>query len=455
MARGVKAGAERESELLTEEVVEALKPGEARRFVWDTKYPGFAVRVYPSGVRSFYLVRKHGGKAEYLSLGAWPATKVDAARKKAEAKGGVYGAGGSPVVAKRAEKAAARARVLVSEAWQAYRLARLAAGGEKRAKAVANEVLTWTRHLEPTFGKRPLAGITRAEVARWHAAASVKRDRPPVPGKEDKRGCRTVGGAVAANRAKALLSAIFSHWQRVTGGELPNPCAGVRKNRERPRGRYLTAGELRKWWEAVLAAPPDDGEALALLILTATRSGTLRRMDWSEIDWQGRLWNVPGGKLKSGREWVVPLSGPAFGVLARRWERKKRPPAGPVFTGKADGPRTDLKGPWQRAVAAAGVAGATVHDARRTAATVAADAGVDSAVVAHLLQHVGASVLDVYRRVTPATAAAASERMAVALLKPAGLVPGDFAGGLPKPEAMRPEAEAAAVLPFPGAAVAP
>lgn len=199
--------------------------------------------------------------------------------------------------------------------------------------------------------------------------------------------------------------------------------------------------------------PPDDGEALALLILTATRSGTLRRADWGEFDWQGRLWNVPGDKLKAGRSWVVPLSGPAFGVLRARWERKKCPEAGPVFAGTGEAARTDLRGPWERAVAAAGITGATVHDARRTAATLACDAGVDSAVVAHLLQHVGASVLDVYRRVTPATAAAASERMAAALLAPAGLLPSDFAGGLPKPEAMRPEAEVGAVLPFPGAVV--
>ena len=58
------------------------------------------------------------------------------------------------------------------------------------------------------------------------------------------------------------------------------------------------------------------------------------------------------------------------------------------------------------------------------------------------------------RLASPATAAAASERMAAALLRPAGLDPRDFAAGLPRPEAMRPEveADAAAVLLFPGAA---
>lgn len=251
MARGVKADREREAALLTEEYLEGLKPRAARYWVWDTgKVGGFAVLVHPSGIMTFYLVRRHAGRTEKTSYGSWPATKVAAARDRAAVGGGEYGKGQSPAVAKRTAKLAARAAVPLSEAWEAYRVARLAVGGEKRAAAVAKEAWTWARHVAPTFGKRPLSAITRADVARWHAAASVKRE---VPGAKKPR---QVGGAVSANRAKALLSAIFAHWQRVTGGELVNPCAGVRKNRETARGRYLTAGELRAWWTAVLAAPP-------------------------------------------------------------------------------------------------------------------------------------------------------------------------------------------------------
>jgi len=455
MARGVKAGRARETVALTEEAVAALVPTATRRRVWVEGIPSLCVVVHQSGSRVFCLVRKHGGAAEYLKLGAWPVTKCDAARRLALAKLGEHGKGESPAQAKRATAAAARARVRLNEAWEAYKAHRLAGADERRQHGVKLEEWTWKLHLAPTFGDRPVDEITRAEVARWHAAASVKRELPTAKeAKKAKKGPRTVGGAVAANRAKALLSGIFSHWIVVTGSTLVNPAHGVKMNRETARTRYLTPGELRRWWAAVLAAPADDGEALALLLLTATRSGTLRCMDWAEIDWLGKVWNVPAEKLKARRAWVVPLNAAALGTLRARWERQGCPEAGPVFTGTGKAARTDLRGPWERAVAAAGVAGATVHDARRTAATAACDAGVDSAVVAHLLQHVGASVLDVYRRVTPATAAAASERMAAALLRPAGLEPRDFAAGLPRPEAMRPEgeADAAAVLLFPGAA---
>ncbi|MCU0290412.1 MAG: integrase family protein [Thermoanaerobaculaceae bacterium] len=433
MPRGVKAGCKREEGLLTEEVVEGLRPRSGRWWFWDSKYPGFAVRVHPSGVRTFYLIRKHDGKTEHLSLGSWPAVKCDKARKQAEAKGGKYGEGGSPVQAKRAAKAKARAQVKLSEAWERYQAARLAHADDRRKRAVRFEVWTWGKHLEETFGSRAVDSLTRAEVARWFLGLTAK------------------AGPVGANRARALLSGILSFWAGQVEADLPNPCRGVKPNRETGRERYLSAGELRAWWAAVLAAPAQDTrELLAVLSLTAARQGTLRAMCWEELGWQGKAWRIPGEKMKAGRECVLPLNAPALGVLRARWERTGKPRSGYVFPSRDGQPRRELREPFTDTATSAGLADFTPHDCRRTAATAAADAGVDSAVIAHLLGHVDKSVLGRYRKVTPATAAAASEKMAAALLLPAGLVPADFVAGLPKSGAMRPEAEAAGVLPFPG-----
>lgn len=438
MARGVKVGRKRESELLTEEVVRALKPGPSRRFVWDTKYPGFGVRVHPSGAKAFYLVRKHEGRTEYLCLGSWPAVKCDRARKKAEAAGGLYGAGGSPVAAKRAQKAAARARVFLSEAWARYKEARLANADERRQRAVRFETWTWGKHLQETFGSRPVNAITRPEVARWFLEVTAK------------------AGPVAANRARALLSGIMNFWAAQVEADLQNPCRLVKPNRETGRKRYLSAGELRAWWKAVLEAPePDTRELLAILTLTAARQGMIRTMRWEEIDWQAKTWRIPGQKMKAGVECVLPLNAPALGVLWARWERAGKPPTGYVFPSRDGLPRRELRDPFTRIAKAAGLVDFTPHDCRRTAATAAAEAGVDSTVIAHLLAHVDKTVLGRYLKVTPAAAAAASERMATALLKPAGLDPRAFMRGLPKPEAMRPAPEAVAVLPFPAATGAP
>src|SRR6202040_695733 len=56
--------------------------------------------------------------------------------------------------------------------------------------------------------------------------------------------------------------------------------------------------------------------ALEFAILTAARTGEVIGAKWSEIDLEGRLWTVPGERMKAGREHRVPPSAPALAVLA-------------------------------------------------------------------------------------------------------------------------------------------
>ena len=58
--------------------------------------------------------------------------------------------------------------------------------------------------------------------------------------------------------------------------------------------------------------------AIRFLVLTAARSGEVREASWSEVD--GRVWKIPGERMKQGTEHRVPLSGAAMAVLeqARR-----------------------------------------------------------------------------------------------------------------------------------------
>lgn len=55
--------------------------------------------------------------------------------------------------------------------------------------------------------------------------------------------------------------------------------------------------------------------ALEFAILTAARSGEVRKACWSEIDLDKRLWIIPKEKMKAEREHRVPLSKPAIELL--------------------------------------------------------------------------------------------------------------------------------------------
>ena len=57
--------------------------------------------------------------------------------------------------------------------------------------------------------------------------------------------------------------------------------------------------------------------ALEFVILTAARTAEVLGARWDEIEEAGRVWIVPGDRMKSGREHRVPLSDAALAVLAR------------------------------------------------------------------------------------------------------------------------------------------
>jgi integrase len=61
---------------------------------------------------------------------------------------------------------------------------------------------------------------------------------------------------------------------------------------------------------------------LEFLILTAARTGEVICATWAEIDFDQRLWTVPGSRMKAGREHRVPLSGLALAILQPLAEAK-------------------------------------------------------------------------------------------------------------------------------------
>lgn len=77
-----------------------------------------------------------------------------------------------------------------------------------------------------TFGQMRIASLTTADVAKY----LEKRKRQ--------------GRAHGGNRERAVLSAAFEFDLR-NGCATVNPCRGVRRNKEKPRKRYVTTPELQ------------------------------------------------------------------------------------------------------------------------------------------------------------------------------------------------------------------
>jgi integrase len=106
------------------------------------------------------------------------------------------------------------------------------------------------------FGAMPITAVTAAHVAMY--LEKRKRD----------------GHGHMGNRERAVLSSAYEFAMR-QGWANGNPCQGVRRNKERPRSRYVTDAEFL---EAFEAAPQPLQDVLALALLTGARQGELRAL---------------------------------------------------------------------------------------------------------------------------------------------------------------------------------
>jgi integrase len=91
--------------------------------------------------------------------------------------------------------------------------------------------------------------------------------------------------------------------------------------------------------ERLSSAEGTGARALEFTILTAARSGEVRGMTWSEVDLDARVWTVPAGRMKTGREHRVPLSDAARRVLNAATRREG---IDLVFPAPRGGPMSDM-----------------------------------------------------------------------------------------------------------------
>ena len=358
---------------------------------------------HPNGAKSYYLVRKVGGRTERIRIDAVANLAPEGARKRATALNNEIGEGRNPAEARRGR----RAEPTLAEVWGLYEAHHKQPSTGR--KSIASDVWRYKRHLAP-WANRKLLNITRAEVARLHA--TVTKDSGPV----------------AANRAVALLSSIYGWWGRTVGRDIPNPCRGVRRNDEASRERYLLPDEMRRWWAAVLSEHDRDVQELAaLLLLLGVRRGNLQRARWEQFDLASRAWRIPASEMKARREHLAPLPAPAVAILTTRRLRVGNPSEGLVFPGRRPGsPLGDPRGGLARVAKAARIGDLHPHDLRRSCATWALEAGVDSAVVAYLLAHTDPTVTGIYRKVTLPTALDASDAPHARCSEPRGAQTGGF-----------------------------
>ncbi|WP_313897691.1 tyrosine-type recombinase/integrase [Burkholderia pseudomallei] len=120
---------------------------------------------------------------------------------------------------------------------------------------------------------------------------------------------------VSANREIALFSHIFNKAREWGATDRPNPCAGVRKHREKGRDVYVGDGLYKAVWEK---ADLPLREAMDLAYLTGQRPADVLKMDERDI----RDGSVSICQNKTGTRLRIEIVGELAALLDRLATRK-------------------------------------------------------------------------------------------------------------------------------------
>lgn len=329
---------------------------------------GLLFHVAPSGRRTWFLVYDRAGRRRKFRLGEYPGLTLAQARDRARELRAAIARGGDP-------------QDEVRKARQA------------RAQAVSVEAVVdrYLRSLERRGKRSRLEDerYLRRALLQQHAASAIADvDRATLTVYLDRYADQA---PIGANRCLAALKTFF-RWAHAEGYRQDDPTATIRKpTPERARKRILTLDEVATVWMRLdhTDLAPVMRLALRFLLLTGARRNEVLGALWSEIDARAGIWHVPDTRMKSKRDFVVPLSSAARRVLAAARDVSAEVP-GFVFASPATGlemHRDTLSHALARNLAALHVRRFSPHDLRRTLAHHLHALGFSTDVVSATLGH--------------------------------------------------------------------
>jgi integrase len=212
------------------------------------------------------------------------------------------------------------------------------------------------KRLVAVFGESVIDTIEPTDVKRYI------EDRVSL--KKRKEGEEPAAAPVRANREISLLSHIIN-WARERGlTKMANPCAGVGRNKETGRERYIDDAE----YDAIYTkADPVLRDALDLLLFTGQRPGDVLKMKRADIK-DGCLWVRQG---KTRHQLRISDEADLAAALERMLTRERTATGLTLVQDDAGQPLTYwmLEGRWAAARAAAGLPDVQMRDLRGKAAT--------------------------------------------------------------------------------------
>jgi integrase len=358
----------------TKRTIAALGPREGRYNVFDSQVRGLYVAVYPSGVRTFFHLKKVLGRPERTLIGSADDLSIEQVRAKA-----------SDLNAKLAE--------WKKDGYQGSNPVERVSRGTTLNDVVEDYI---ERRLEK-FSKNPEAAAkwTRWAVGRY-LASWKNRTLGSITRREVVERLQTIAdehGRVIANRSIELLGRLYGWAARTEVYTGVDPTAHVDLFPERERQRFLSEDELGRMWAALKKEKNRNlRDFVTIALLCGARRSDIQAMRWADIDLDHAVWRVP--MPKNSIPYEIPLPDRVISVLKTRSKSSDF-----VFAGSgASGHLVEPKRGWGKLLERAGITNFTFHDCRRTYGSWLASGGTSLPIIGRALGHQDMSSTAIYAR---------------------------------------------------------
>jgi integrase len=262
---------------------------------------GLHLLVKPNGGKYWRMKYRYGGKEKTLALGVYPETSLAKAREKCQAARAQLGDGIDPSVTRRLDKinqqteGANTFRRVAAEWYETQMGAKSDSYRDRTKRLLEND-------LYPALGHLPINQIEPPELL----AALRKVERR--------------GAVDMAHRAKQTAGQVFRYGV-ATGRCARDPSGDLRGALPARNKKHYAAitdpAQVGKLLVAIdgFEGTPTVKTALQLSPLLFQRPGEIRAMEWAEINWDAKQWELPAEKMKMSQPHIVPLSKQALALL--------------------------------------------------------------------------------------------------------------------------------------------
>lgn len=278
--------------MLTDAAIRRITP--ARKPFKVSDMHGLYLLVQPNGSRYWRMDYRHLDKRGTLALGVYPLVSLKEAREKRANARKLLEKGINPSSYKKLTRGVAGISASdsfksVADEW----LQKIEAEG--RATKTLDK-LRWLLGLaEPLIGNRPIAQITAPELL------TVLRT------------VETRGRHETARRLRSTCGSVI-RYAIATGRADRDITVGLQGALITPKVRHHAAiVDPRKVGPLLRAIDDYEGQPTVAIALRMAphvfvRPGELRSAEWGEFDFAGKVWTIPGSKMKMRRPHRVPLS---------------------------------------------------------------------------------------------------------------------------------------------------